>query len=139
MVKLEEIPLRERKSARIKLALLDAALERMLKRPFAEITVKELCEAVEISEVTFFNYFHAKNELLRYYLRLWSVEVFWRAAMFYFLPARKFLYSSNNPPGLSIRSNWGRKTPPAAILLPPMDVCLSPRPKSSSSSPTRTP
>lgn len=69
------LPLRERKFAHTKLALLDAALARLPSKPFAEITVKDLCAEVEVSEPTFFNYFPTRNHLLVYFVELWSLAV----------------------------------------------------------------
>ena len=71
----DTIPLRERKFARTKLALLDAALERLKQKPLADITVRELCDAAEVSEATFFNYFKKKDDLLRYFIQIWTLEV----------------------------------------------------------------
>ncbi len=73
-----DITLREKKAAHIKLGLLMAASKRMLEKSLDEISVKELCDDVMISEGTFFNYFPKKNDLLIYYVQLWSVEVSWR-------------------------------------------------------------
>jgi AcrR family transcriptional regulator len=41
--------------------------------------VAELCHAAEVSYATFFNYFERKNDLLVYFIQLWSVEVAWVA------------------------------------------------------------
>ena len=79
MTALGDIPLRQRKKARTRLALLDAFLERLRQKPMSEITVKELCEAAEVSEWTFFNYFPRKNDLFTYFTRLWSIETTWQA------------------------------------------------------------
>jgi len=74
--RLKTIPLRERKFALTRLALRDAMLERIQTVPFDAISVKELCEAVQISEGTFYNYFPEKSDLLIYFIQLWSIEVF---------------------------------------------------------------
>jgi AcrR family transcriptional regulator len=71
------ISLRERKYARTKLALLDAALNRLVDRPFDAISVKELCDEALVSEATFFNYFPKKTDLLIYFIQLWSIDVAW--------------------------------------------------------------
>ena len=73
-----DITLREKKAAHIKLGLLKSASKRMLDKSLSEISVKELCDDVMISEGTFFNYFHKKTDLLIYYGQLWSVEVSWK-------------------------------------------------------------
>jgi AcrR family transcriptional regulator len=72
-----QISLRERKYARTKLALLDAAVKRMLDRPFDSISVRELCDEAMVSEATFFNYFPKKSDLLVYFVQLWSIDVAW--------------------------------------------------------------
>jgi AcrR family transcriptional regulator len=69
------LSLRERKAALIRLGLLNAMVRRLRKQTLDEITVKELCSDVEISEPTFFNHFKSKHELLVLYVRLWSVEM----------------------------------------------------------------
>jgi AcrR family transcriptional regulator len=75
----EALPLRQRKYARTKLGLLHAALEEIRARPLEEVRVKDLCQAVEISEASFFNYFPRKSDLLVYYVQLWSIEMAWHA------------------------------------------------------------
>ena len=69
------LSLRERKAALTRLGLLDAMVRRLRKQTLDEITVKELCSDVGISEPTFFNHFKSKHELLVLYVRLWSVEM----------------------------------------------------------------
>lgn len=72
---LAEIPLRERKLAQTRLALLDALLVELEAKPLADIRARDLCERVGISEATFFNHFASKSELLLYFVLLWSVEM----------------------------------------------------------------
>jgi len=79
MSNINGIPLRERKQARTRLALLDAAIERMREKALADITVEEICQKVEVSKGTFFRYFPHKTDLILYYIRLWSIEVTWHA------------------------------------------------------------
>lgn len=76
---MNEIPLRERKFAQTKLALLHALLARLGSQPLEEITIRELCQAVPVSEATFFNYFPKKTDMLVYFIQLWSIEVGWHA------------------------------------------------------------
>ena len=78
---LHQLPLRERKFARTKVALLQAALDRLKAgRRLQDIAVKELCAEVEVSEATFFNYFPRKSDLLLYHVQLWTIEAGARAA-----------------------------------------------------------
>ena len=79
MSNINSIPLRERKQARTRLALLDAAIERMREKALADITVEEICQEVEVSKGTFFRYFTRKADLILYHIRLWSIEVMWHA------------------------------------------------------------
>lgn len=74
-----EPTLREKKFAKTKLALLRAAIERLREKSLDEIPVKELCEEAEVSEATFFNYFPKKDDLLHYFIQLWTVDVTWHA------------------------------------------------------------
>lgn len=78
----DALPLRPRKYARTRLGLLDAAVEAIRHRPLEEVTVRELCDAVAISEASFFNYFPRKSDLLVYYVQLWSIEMAWYAREF---------------------------------------------------------
>ncbi len=71
MAAVPRIPLRERKYARTKLALVNAT-------PMEDITVNSLCDDIEISEATFFNYFAKKGDLLDYYVQLWTLEITWK-------------------------------------------------------------
>lgn len=74
-MKKKELPLREIKFAKTKLALLDSALALLPKKTFDEITLVEICAAAEVSYATFFNYFGKKSDLLLYFIQLWSIEV----------------------------------------------------------------
>ncbi len=79
-MKLNGISLREKKYARTKLALLEAAVTRLKTRAFEAISVKELCDEAMVSEATFFNYFPKKSDLLVYFVQMWSIDVAWHAA-----------------------------------------------------------
>lgn len=76
----DDMAVREFKAAQTKLALLGACVAAIPERPFAEIGVAELCGAAQVSEQTFFNYFHRKADLLFYYVDLWRIEAPCRAA-----------------------------------------------------------
>jgi len=72
---LTQISLRERKYATQKLKILDAFDEKLKEKSLADISVKEIAQALEISEMTFFNYFKSKREVLVYFIELWSLEI----------------------------------------------------------------
>ena len=69
--------LREKKYAKTKIALAKAFLERLKSTRFSDISIKEVCNAVEVSEGTFYNYFSNKIELARYFERLTLLKVAW--------------------------------------------------------------
>jgi AcrR family transcriptional regulator len=69
--------LRERKFARTRLALAEAVTHHLEVAPFEDLSVKALCERVQISEATFFNYFPRKEDLIVYLDRLWTLELNW--------------------------------------------------------------
>ena len=69
--------LRERKFARTRLALAEAASGHLEAASFETLSVKSLCERVQISEATFFNYFPKKDDLIVYLDRLWTLELNW--------------------------------------------------------------
>src|SRR5215471_12496279 len=69
------LPLREKKFARVRLAILRAVLQLMQERSLAAISVREICELAQVAPATFFNYFPSKEDVLVYYMRLWSIPV----------------------------------------------------------------
>jgi AcrR family transcriptional regulator len=69
------LPLREKKFARVRLAILSAVLRLAKERSLADISVREICELAQVATATFFNYFPSKEDVLVYYMRLWSIPV----------------------------------------------------------------
>jgi AcrR family transcriptional regulator len=69
--------IQERNYAQMKLALLRVATEKIQTRSLSDISVKEICDAVPVSEMTFYNYFPKKTDLLYYYLQVTSLEAIW--------------------------------------------------------------
>jgi len=70
-----KLSLREKKYATQKLKILDAFDEKLKSKSLVEISVKEITQELEISEMTFFNYFGSKKEVLVYFIELWSLEM----------------------------------------------------------------
>lgn len=64
--------IREVKKGKLKLAVLESALELMKEKPFEKIKVLDICNQVGTSEVTFFKYFRRKEEILQYFMLVWE-------------------------------------------------------------------
>ncbi|MFA5315270.1 MAG: TetR/AcrR family transcriptional regulator [Candidatus Omnitrophota bacterium] len=78
MVK-KEYSLRERKHAKTKIAIMDAFIKRLEKTRFDDISVRQICKDVDVSEGTFFNYFPEKIDIINYYMHLEFLQVIWKA------------------------------------------------------------
>ncbi len=75
-----ELPLRERKYAATKAALMQGIIARLGRQSLEEIAVKDVCAEVQVSEATFFNYFPTKAAAIGYRVQLWSIEAQWAMA-----------------------------------------------------------
>ncbi|SFV61030.1 hypothetical protein MNB_SV-13-1376 [hydrothermal vent metagenome] len=73
--KFNDLPQRQKKYAKTKIALLHALLKELEKKSLSEIMIKELAYITEVSEPTFFNYFDSKNDMLVYFIQLWSIDM----------------------------------------------------------------
>jgi len=69
-----DIPLRELKKARNKIALYEAALALIGDGMFRDVMLDDLCRRAEVSRVTFFKFFQRKEDLLVYFMRVWLTE-----------------------------------------------------------------
>jgi len=69
-----EIPLRELKKAKNKIALYEAALSLMEDRMFSQVMLEDICKRAEISKVTFFKFYQRKEDVLIYFMRVWLTE-----------------------------------------------------------------
>ncbi len=67
--------LRVKKAAKTKISILNTFLLLLQKKSMEEIKVQEICEIVEISQKTFFNYFEKKEQLLSYFIQLHACEM----------------------------------------------------------------
>lgn len=72
-----QLPLRERKYAKTKSDLMKAVVARLESLALEEVNVKDVCNEVQVSETTFFNYFSSKDEVIIYYVQLWSIDAQW--------------------------------------------------------------
>ena len=70
--------LRVKKYARTKAALTMAFIEKLKHSRFEDISIREICHDVEVSEGTFFNYFDEKIDVVNYYLHLVDLKIIWK-------------------------------------------------------------
>ena len=75
ITKFNDLPQRQKKYAKTKIALLNALLNELETKPISEIMIKDLAKNAEVSEPTFFNYFDSKLDMLVYFIQLWSIEM----------------------------------------------------------------
>ena len=74
----DKYPLREKKHAKTKLALTESFTKRMELEEYDAISIKEVCQQVEVSEATFFNYFPKKIDVIIYFHHLFFLKLYWR-------------------------------------------------------------
>lgn len=79
MDNLKKIPLRDRKYAKTKLDIMKAFLLRAKEKSLDEISIKDVCDDVQISEGTFYNYFPKKSVLFIYFIQVWGLGSSWQA------------------------------------------------------------
>ncbi|MBX7056707.1 MAG: hypothetical protein K1X75_01485 [Leptospirales bacterium] len=72
---LEGLALRDIKYARARLSVLSAFAQALRKTEFAQIRIKDICRQCEISDPSFYNYFPQKNDVLLYFIGLWSIDL----------------------------------------------------------------
>ena len=75
----QEYSLREKKHARTKIAIMNAFIKRLEKTRFSDISIRQICKNVEVSEGTFFNYFPEKIDIIDYYMNLMFLKIVWKA------------------------------------------------------------
>jgi len=69
------LSLREKKYATLKLKILDTFSQKLKSKSLVDISVKEIARELEISEMTLYNYFKSKKEVLIYFIELWSLQM----------------------------------------------------------------
>jgi AcrR family transcriptional regulator len=74
-VKAPEPGLRDQKKAQQKIAIMDALVAGLETRELGDIRVEDLCSALGISKVTFFNYFDSKEQVIEYYVHRWQFSL----------------------------------------------------------------
>jgi len=73
----QNLSLREKKAAKTKLALVNEFINRLSTTGFGDISIKEVCASVEVSEGTFYNYFPQKVDLIKFYHQLNTIKIIW--------------------------------------------------------------
>jgi len=73
----KDFTLREKKYAKTKIALANEFMARMKTTRLSEISIKEVCQKVEISEGTFYNYFPHKIDLACYFNKFTLLKLVW--------------------------------------------------------------
>ncbi len=66
---------RDQKSAQIKTLVYKAFIAMASKSSYEDVHVIHICDKVNISKVTFFKYFPQKEEVLRYFFRVWCLQL----------------------------------------------------------------
>lgn len=64
--------LREKKKAQVRIDILNVTVKLMKEKSFEDIHVREICDQVSISNVTFFKYFQKKEIILEYLEAVWT-------------------------------------------------------------------
>ncbi len=64
----KEISRRDRKKRQVLTTLVDVTMKLFMEKGFAETTIAEIASAADIGTGTFYNYFHSKEDVLRYVL-----------------------------------------------------------------------
>jgi len=73
----KKFTLRQKKYAKTKNALTRAFMERLKSTKFSDISIRDVCASVEVSEGTFYNYFPSKADLASYFRTLTLLKISW--------------------------------------------------------------
>jgi len=87
----KDLSLRERKYALRKFAILNSTIDKLHDRALSKITVSEICSSIPISEVTFYNYFPKKSDIILFFMQLWSIELICHIKKKNIIPGLKFI------------------------------------------------
>lgn len=69
------LPMKERKFAKTRIRILESFLLELERNSFENIKIKDLAIQSEVSEPTFYNYFPEKEDLILYFIQIWSLQV----------------------------------------------------------------
>ncbi len=71
------VSLREKKFAKTKIAITNELINRLETIHFEDILISDICEAIEMSEGTFYNYFPHKKDVIIYFQVLSLIYLRW--------------------------------------------------------------
>jgi len=71
------VSLREKKFAKTKIAITNELINRLETIHFEDISISDICEAIEMSEGTFYNYFPHKKDVIIYFQVLSLIYLRW--------------------------------------------------------------
>jgi hypothetical protein len=74
----EKYSLRSKKHVKTKIALANAFIQKLKTTRFSDISIKEICQEVEVSEGTFYNYFLQKLDVISYFQNLSLLKIEWQ-------------------------------------------------------------
>jgi AcrR family transcriptional regulator len=77
IMKIDDLSLREKKHVKTKIELAKAFAKMLETTRINDISIKEVCRQVEVSEATFYNYFPAKKDIMSYIVRLFMFKIIW--------------------------------------------------------------
>ncbi|MBF0194924.1 MAG: TetR/AcrR family transcriptional regulator [Magnetococcales bacterium] len=66
---------REINKAQTRLNVLDALYRLTIKSNFRDLKVKSIADEIGITEMTFFNYFNKKEDILKYMMGIWALDL----------------------------------------------------------------
>ncbi|OOB79661.1 MAG: TetR family transcriptional regulator [Epulopiscium sp. Nuni2H_MBin003] len=72
---LNHFPLRKINFVKTRTTILKAISQLLKEKNFSDITVDEICQKVQISRGTFFNYFSTKEHVFHYFLRIYTIKL----------------------------------------------------------------
>ncbi|MGJ7921694.1 hypothetical protein [Neobacillus sp. LXY-4] len=71
---MDSFGIREKKAALLKVSILEEMLRLLKIKNLNDITVEELCSNINTTKVTFFKYFHYKEQVLDYFVSKWLYD-----------------------------------------------------------------
>lgn len=74
---MNSLSLRDRKKAQQKIALMQEFVASLEGCKFHDIVIKQVCQKVDVSEGTFYNYFPQKTDVLKFFKEVTVIDILW--------------------------------------------------------------